>query len=702
MSSVAPSAAVAIGRPPTIAIIGAGFSGTLLALHLLRRCPGSVRIHLIERRPRFGRGLAYSTANLNHVLNVPTSRMSAFHDRPDDFLDWLRADGRANAGVVTPHCFVAREVFGDYVRHHLKEEFPRAAGRGGRLLLTRGEVLDLRVERSGVTIEIERHRRAEADIAVLAIGNFPPEPPPIADRRFYDSDRYRPDPWAPEALAELDPADPVLLIGTGLTMVDTAVSLLDRGHTGKIHALSRRGLLPRRHTPTSVPAAPLLDRPLPTEAAGLTRALREEIAELVFRGGDWRSVIDGLRPTTQDLWHMMPAAERARFVRHLRPWWDVHRHRIAPEIADRIDWTIDSGQLTCGATRIRAMRVAEDGVVVTHRPRRATADQQLIVERVINCSGPACDYERIADPLIRHLLDRGDIRPGPPSARSRCQHAVRVAQPSWGDLAAALRGRSRHPAGVLGGDLGARYSPPMRNAGGLSQHARGVAADHGRCRRRTPGRACGQGVPHRPYGESASRRSADLGRIAVAMDEIDRKLLQLLQDDATLSIAQLAECVGLSATPCWKRIQKLEGKGVVTRRVALVDPQQVGVGMAVFVEVEAGAHTPEWLERFSIGAAAMPEVMALYRMAGDIDYLLQVAIADMAANGIGLVRRAKRSSVRDLSNDAFAPGAVVRDATIELRDSTHTLVDRKFGLMLAAPQLTGIIDRHRCRNDPLR
>jgi uncharacterized NAD(P)/FAD-binding protein YdhS len=97
----------------------------------------------------------------------------------------------------------------------------------------------------------------------------------------------------------------------------------------------------------------------------------------------------------------------------LRPWWDVHRHRIAPEIADRIDWTIDSGQLTCGATRIRAMRVAEDGVVVTHRPRRATADQQLIVERVINCSGPACDYERIADPLIRHLLDRGDIRPDP-------------------------------------------------------------------------------------------------------------------------------------------------------------------------------------------------------------------------------------------------------------------------------------------------
>lgn len=114
------------------------------------------------------------------------------------------------------------------------------------------------------------------------------------------------------------------------------------------------------------------------------------------------------------------------------------------------------------------------------------------------------------------------------------------------------------------------------------------------------------------------------------MDETDRKLLQLLQQDATLSIAQLGERVGLSATPCWKRIQKLEARGVITRRVALVDPERVGIGMAVFVEIEAGAHTPEWLECFSTGVAAMPEVMALYRMAGDIDYLLQVAVADMA------------------------------------------------------------------------
>src|SRR5579864_5053791 len=114
------------------------------------------------------------------------------------------------------------------------------------------------------------------------------------------------------------------------------------------------------------------------------------------------------------------------------------------------------------------------------------------------------------------------------------------------------------------------------------------------------------------------------------MDEIDRQLLEILQQDATLSIAQMAERVGLSATPCWKRIQKLEARGVIIHRVALVDPDSVGSGISVLVSIEAGEHTPKWLETFSAGVAAMPEVMEVYRMAGDVDYMLRVAVADMA------------------------------------------------------------------------
>ena len=114
------------------------------------------------------------------------------------------------------------------------------------------------------------------------------------------------------------------------------------------------------------------------------------------------------------------------------------------------------------------------------------------------------------------------------------------------------------------------------------------------------------------------------------MDEIDRLLLEILQQDATLSLAQMAERVGLSPTPCWKRIQKLEAREVIVRRVAIVDPVRVGVGLSVLVNVEAGEHSPEWLQRFSVGVGAMPEVMEVYRTAGEVDYVLRVAVADMA------------------------------------------------------------------------
>ena len=116
----------------------------------------------------------------------------------------------------------------------------------------------------------------------------------------------------------------------------------------------------------------------------------------------------------------------------------------------------------------------------------------------------------------------------------------------------------------------------------------------------------------------------------IVMDEIDQKLLVLLQGDCTLSIAEMADRVGLSPTPCWKRIQKMEAAGVILRRVALVDPKLVGMGLTVFVAVEAGSHSPEWLAAFAAAVEAMPEVLEFYRMAGDVDYMLRVVAADMA------------------------------------------------------------------------
>ena len=398
----------------TIAIVGAGFSGTLLSLHVLRRCPPCTRVVLIERGGQFGRGQAYATGNPSHVLNVPAARMSAFHDRPTHFLDWLGAQGkcRGDGSPVTGGCFVPRREFGAYVRHLLKEEL-RRPGLGGRLDLVRGEVVGLEACPDRLTLRFDRDRRGlTADLAVLAVGNFPSEPPPVPDPSFYDGPLYHPDPWAPDALAGLDPEAPVLLIGTGLTMVDVVVSLLDADHRGPIHALSRRGLLPHRHG-AAAGSSPKEPRSYPTALGALARFLRAEARRGVEAGGTWQPVIDDLRPFVQDVWQAMSAADRARFLRHLRPWWDVHRHRMAPAVANRIGAARARGQLRIHAGRIQGFAEADGAARVRFRPRGGDRIEELAVARVVNCSGPGADYDRIAHPLVRALLRDGLVRPDP-------------------------------------------------------------------------------------------------------------------------------------------------------------------------------------------------------------------------------------------------------------------------------------------------
>jgi uncharacterized NAD(P)/FAD-binding protein YdhS len=396
----------------TIAIVGAGFSGTLLSLHLLRRCPPTTRIVLIERN-RFGRGQAYATPNPSHLLNVPAGRMSAFHDKPSHFLDWLKAqpDSVLNGVVPSAGTFVPRGLFGEYVRSLLNEEIRQAEPRD-RLELVRGEVLG--IDRSGhpLVLTLDRDRTIAADLAVLAVGNFPPEPMPIADPSFYDTPFYRPDPWAADALTGLDPATPVLLAGTGLTMVDAVITLLDQGHAAPIHAVSRRGLLPRRHAAVP-PVAPGQPTPFPTAVRALTRFLRLESERAVASGGSWHAVVDELRPFTVDVWQAMPIEDKKRFLRHLRPWWDVHRHRMAGPVADRIDAARATGQLTVQAGRIRSYDAADGAVRANVLLRGARSLTSFQVGRVVNCAGPGADYDRIQHPLVRKLLDDGTVRPDP-------------------------------------------------------------------------------------------------------------------------------------------------------------------------------------------------------------------------------------------------------------------------------------------------
>ncbi|HET6221401.1 MAG TPA: FAD/NAD(P)-binding protein [Dongiaceae bacterium] len=388
-----------------IAIIGAGFSGSLLAVQLLQRFLPNARIYLIEKGAQFGRGLAYATGNPNHLLNVRAGRMSAFADDPDHFVRWLgqSLEARAGAGsaLIRSDTFVPRRLYGAYIQELLGNEIWQS-GKGRNLFLVPDEAVSIQPRTGGLVIEVRGGRRYDVEAAVLAIGNFPNDDV---------SGHYHGDPWSPHALAELDADAPVLLIGTGLTMVDTVVSLLDRGHRGPIHAVSRRGLLPRRHAD----APPHIGINRATLASPSVTDLLQEVRRVV-RGKDsdeatWRSVVDGIRPFTQELWQSLSDAEKARFLRHLRPWWDVHRHRMAPDVADVIDRAVAAGRLTLSAARVQAMESDPDGVTITLRRRGADQTEQLRAARVIDCSGPQYDYARINSDLVQNLLAQGSARP---------------------------------------------------------------------------------------------------------------------------------------------------------------------------------------------------------------------------------------------------------------------------------------------------
>jgi len=405
-----------VSRMSKIAIIGAGFSGSILAVQLLRRLGtdlgGDSRIDLIDKHGP-ARGLAYSTTSERHLLNVPAGRMSAFPAEPDHFLNWLRAD-TAGGGVpqIKPSSFVPRLVYGRYLEDLLAQA---SRANPGRIKTHRETAIAVDANADGMRISFAGGKKLDADVVVLAPGNFSPADPPIADRAFYTSAFYRRDPWAAGALDQIEPGAPVLLIGAALTTVDIAISLIERGHTGVIHAISRHGLLPRRHLDASAtPAiAPFELDALPNSARAMLRAVRARIALESTRGIPWQSVIDGLRPVTQDLWRRAPAPERARFVRHLRPWWDVHRHRVAPEIAARIDAAQASGQLVFHAGRIERYRIDGSAVEVEYRSRDSAELKSLRVARVINCSGPSSDYRHIDDPLIQSMLQSGIVRTDP-------------------------------------------------------------------------------------------------------------------------------------------------------------------------------------------------------------------------------------------------------------------------------------------------
>jgi uncharacterized NAD(P)/FAD-binding protein YdhS len=376
----------------TVAIVGGGFSGTILAAQLARRGIESV---LIDGSGRAGKGVAYSTTEPAHLLNVRAEGMSAWSGEPTHFAERFQSEGG------DPRGFAQRRLFGRYLGEILED----AVGSGHTQQLHASAVA---AERNGQhwQIALDDGSQLKADALVLAIGNQDPESlGPFAGA----GKRYISNPWASDAHAAVaqlaETGGAALLVGTGLTMVDLVLSLDAAGHSGKIVAVSRRGQVPRPHAdlqPAPVDAADLPQGSL----RAMWRWLRRRSAEV-----GWRAAVDSLRPHSHAMWQSLDADQQRRFLRHARPWWDVHRHRIAPEVAATVTRLISEGRLEIMAGRVIAAADTGSGLEVGIRRRGAAEPRQMTFDFAFNCTGPLHVIEHTRDPLLRSLLDAGVARP---------------------------------------------------------------------------------------------------------------------------------------------------------------------------------------------------------------------------------------------------------------------------------------------------
>lgn len=375
-----------------VAVVGAGFSGTLLAINLRRH---GVDVVLIERdSAHLAKGLAFGTQGPEHLLNVRASNMSAFPDDPGHFLRWLGFAGEDQASR-----FVPRLTYGHYLRELL---FGEVFGAEGRIAVREGDVQAVDFDPDGARLRLADGTRIAARAVVLALGNFPPSPHPVL--AALPEGTYFADPWAQGAVAGLERLDHVLLVGTGLTAVDVVLSLESAGYRGRITALSRRGLRPRAHAEHG----PAVDPVRAPQARGswLVRSVRCRAGEI-----GWRAAVDELRPHTQNLWRRHDLAAQSRFLRHLRPYWDVHRHRIAPAVAARLERLEAEGRLDFRAGRIVEAEAGGQGARLHWRPRGEDGVQVIEAGRIIGCTGPEGDLARVAHPLLQGLLAAGQARP---------------------------------------------------------------------------------------------------------------------------------------------------------------------------------------------------------------------------------------------------------------------------------------------------
>jgi uncharacterized NAD(P)/FAD-binding protein YdhS len=407
-------------RDADIAIIGGGAGGVLTAIHALQQADAGVRIVLIEPAARLAQGVAYATTHAEHLLNVPARRMSAFDDRPDDFTDFLVAgagdESRRDALAVS---YAQRRHYGDYLRDRLQRA--RDSTRAHFAVL-QDRVVGLDAAENGLHLALASGDTLAAAGAVLAVGNTSRPLPARGASSLPPSTCL--EAWDFDAIKDIPADAEICIAGSGLSMVDTVLSLSANGHRGRIHVLSRHALLPLPHTAhasADFDAEALLAMPLRARMRCLRVAAHRAMAD----GLPWQAVMESARPLVQSLWCTLSHDDQRRFLRHAVRYWDVHRHRIAAQVHAELERLQASGQLRLHRGRLDTV-AREGGRIRLDAVMRDRRSLQLDVDRVVNATGVEMRAQLMRNPLLSDVLGKGLARPGP--------HGIGIDTTRRGDL----------------------------------------------------------------------------------------------------------------------------------------------------------------------------------------------------------------------------------------------------------------------------
>ncbi len=396
-----------------IGILGSGFSGIMTAIQLIHQTKQPIKILLVDKQNFFVKGVAYNSYSDTHILNVPAAKMSAFPDEPDHFLNWVLtqpAYSDKNKELLGA-AFLPRNVYGNYLVHLWNETQQLAQQKDVILEYHDAEVNGLDVLDSSVNVLLDNETTVTLDKVVIATGNQTPRNPTIKNNAFYSSPNYFKNPWQKESIENITTQLPVLIVGNGLTMVDTLLGLEEVGYKGVVFSLSPNGynMLPHRHN--GIKYTQLVDeKDSYTSLNDWTKAVFKHIRLVRSYGHSAEPVIDSLRPFTQEIWKNLTDVERQQFMSRIRHLWGVARHRIPLNTHDKIQQLRIQRRLNIIAGRLMDINETDKGIEVQFYNKKTSNTETLLVGRVINCTGPDSDIANYSSHFLKKCLEKGYIK----------------------------------------------------------------------------------------------------------------------------------------------------------------------------------------------------------------------------------------------------------------------------------------------------